>query len=288
MPQVIKDKPMKEIQLDAGHITLSALDNQGEGPVILGLHGFLDNAESLRCLAPYLNNFRFISLDLAGHGHSAHRPKGSHYNQADYLQDMHGLIEHQQWQQVILVGHSMGGILASLYAALFPEQVTAVISIDACGPLTMEATSTQQQMRDAIISRHGKQQVKKRKANLDEAVTARCRVSDMSEAHARTILSRNIAHDEAGNSYWGSDAKVRTKSIVRLTEAQSENLMRGIKCPILFIGASDSFKRLNEAFERRKDWFENAQYTAFEGGHHIHMEKTDEIGTLIQRFVGQM
>ncbi|NDV91953.1 alpha/beta fold hydrolase [Alteromonas sp. 345S023] len=277
---------MNDVRLDAGHITLAALDNQGSGPVILGLHGFLDNAESLRGLAPYLNAFRFIALDLAGHGRSDHRPQGSHYNQADYLQDLHGLIERQQWQSVILIGHSMGGILASLYAALFPEKVTAVISIDACGPLTLDATTTQRQMRDAIVSRHGKQHTKRRKVNLDDAVTARCRVSDIAPNHARSILSRNIVQEIDGDYYWCSDAKVRTKSIVRLTENQAENLMQAINCPILFIGASKSFKRLDDAFARRRGWFKNAQYAAFEGGHHIHMEKSDEIGTLIQRFVG--
>jgi pimeloyl-ACP methyl ester carboxylesterase len=279
---------MNEVRLDAGHITLAALDNEGAGPIVLGLHGYLDNAESLRGLAPYLKGFRFIALDLAGHGHSEHRPLGCHYNQADYLQDLHGLIERQQWPHVILIGHSMGGILASLYASLFPEKVVSVISIDACGPLTLDATTTQQQMRDAIVSRHGKEFIKRRKVNLEDAVTARCRVSDIAPNHARSILSRNIVQELDGDCYWCSDAKVRTKSIVRLTENQAENLMQAINCPILFIGASNSFKRLEDAFARRRSWFKNAQYEAFDGGHHIHMEKSDEIGTLIQRFVGQM
>ena len=276
---------MIETELNAGHIVLTALDNQGSGPVVLGLHGFLDNAESLRLLAPYFHNFRFYALDLAGHGRSEHRPKGAHYNQADYLQDLHGLIETQGWEQVILVCHSMGGILASLYAGLFPEHVSAVISIDACGPLTLEDDSAQTQMREALISRKLKQRNRLQLVDLDDAVSARCRVSDIPEEHARAILSRNLTQDAGGHCFWSSDPRVRTKSILRLTEGQAKTLMASIACPILFIGASNSFKHVESVFDARKNWFKNAQYVGFEGGHHIHMEKTDEIGLLIQQFV---
>jgi len=72
---------------------------------------------------------------------------------------------------------------------------------------------------------------------------------------------------------------------LRLTEGQAKTLMASIACPILFIGASNSFKHVESVFDARKNWFKNAQYVGFEGGHHIHMEKTDEIGLLIQQFV---
>jgi len=127
---------MIETEFQAGAATLTALDNQGAGPVVIGLHGYLDNAASLEPLAPFLHNCRFIALDLAGHGNSSHRPHGAHYNLVDYLQDLHALIQHKEFDKVVLLGHSLGGILATMYAAVFPEKVSGVVSIDACGPLT--------------------------------------------------------------------------------------------------------------------------------------------------------
>lgn len=189
---------MIETEFNIGALHLAALDNQGAGKVVLGLHGYLDNAESLRLLAPYLQTHRFIALDLAGHGRSGHRALGAHYNQADYLQDLYALIESQEWEEVILLGHSLGGILASLFAALFPEKVTAVISIDACGPLTETEETTAAQMRDAIMSRHAKSRNKLRIVDLDDAVKARCKVSDIPAEHARSILSRNLTQDAGG------------------------------------------------------------------------------------------
>lgn len=279
---------MIETEFSAGNLQLAALENQGAGTVVIGLHGFLDNAESLRLLAPYLQTHRFIALDLAGHGRSSHRPIGSHYNQADYLQDLHALIESQDWEHVILLGHSMGGILATLYAGLFPEKVKGVISIDACGPLTMEASTTQKQMREALISRHSKQRNQLKVVDIDNAVKARCTISDIPEIHAREILTRNLTQDAGGHHFWSSDPRLRTKSVLRLTEEQAENIMNAIDCPILFIGASNSFKTLGSVYEKRQSWFNNAHFEQLTGGHHIHMEKTDEVGMLIRQFVEQM
>lgn len=279
---------MIETELNAGTLQLAALDNQGAGPVVIGIHGYLDNAESLRPLAPYLQSSRFVAIDLAGHGKSQHRPVGAQYNQADFLQDLYALIEEQAWDSVILLGHSLGGILATQFAALFPERVQAVISIDACGPLTQEESTTAQQMRDAILSRHSKRRNQLRTVNLDEAVKARCKVSDLSAEHARTILSRNLTQDAGGHCFWSSDPRLRTKSVVRLTDKQAENLMRNIECPVLFIGASDSFKKLDTVYPSRSSWFKNAQYEHLVGGHHIHMENTHDVGLLIRDFVEQL
>ena len=279
---------MIETEFNIGNLNLAALDNQGSGSVVIGLHGYLDNAESLRLLAPSLQTHRFVAIDLAGHGRSGHRTAGAHYNQADYLQDLYALIESQGWDEVILLGHSLGGILASLFAALFPEKVSAVISIDACGPLTEDEDTTVAQMRDAILSRHAKSRNKLRVVELEDAVKARCKISDIPEAHARSILSRNLTQDAGGHCFWSSDPKLRTKSMLRLTEKQAEALMRAIVCPILFIGASNSFKNLETLFPKRKMWFLNAQYEQFVGGHHIHMENTDDIGVLIRQFVEQL
>ena len=78
---------MVEKSFNAGAVKIAALDNQGAGQVVIGLHGYLDNAASMQALAPHLTSYRYIAIDLAGHGHSSHRPIGAYYNQTDYLQD---------------------------------------------------------------------------------------------------------------------------------------------------------------------------------------------------------
>lgn len=279
---------MHETEFDLEPHTIAALDNQGAGPIVIGLHGFLDNASSLQPLAPYLQNTRFIALDLPGHGRSSHRPPGAHYNQADYLQDLFTLVEQQTWRPVILLGHSLGGILATLFAGLFPERVSGVISLDACGPLTQDESSTCEQMRESIINRYDKRHNQPRSVDLERAVAARCKVSDMSPQHARMILSRNLIQGDSGQCFWSSDPRVRTRSTLRMTERQAQDVMQAIECPVLFTSASDSFKQTATVFDRRAPWFRQARCEQIVGGHHAHMENPDETGALIREFVEQL
>ena len=279
---------MIETAFSVGNSSLSALDNQGGGKVIIGLHGYLDNAASLSPLAPYLHDSRFIALDLPGHGRSFHRSPGAHYHQMDYLQDIYAFIQEQGFEQVIMLGHSMGGILASLYAAVFPEQVKGVVSIDACGPLTMPESTSAEQINDSIRSRYKKERNRLRVVNPDDAVRARCAIADIQPEHARLIIERNLTQDASGHCFWASDPKLRTRSTLRLTERQAEALMRSITCPVWIGGASKSFKDISAIYKERANWFGNSQLQMFEGGHHIHMEKTDEVGTSIKQFVEQL
>ena len=269
---------------------LHGLTNNGKGPVMLGLHGFLDNAESLACLFPYFDNYQFIAIDLPGHGKSYHRPLGAHYHQLDFIQDIHELIEANNWQDIILIGHSLGGILATIYAGVFPERVAKVVSIDACGPLTMEADTSASQVRESVLSRLPKQSSSSgsRPVDIDAAVAARCKISDINAEHARAIIMRNIKCNDEGEFVWGSDPRLRTKSTLRLTESQAQNLMEAIRCPVWFGGATDSFKHLETIYPKRKIWWKNSQIELFSGGHHFHMINPSAVSTAIRSFVEEM
>ena len=71
---------VEEIRLSLGHIELAAhLFGPEDGLPVIALHGWLDNANSFARLAPRLEGLRIIALDMAGHGHSGHRPPGAGY-----------------------------------------------------------------------------------------------------------------------------------------------------------------------------------------------------------------
>ena len=73
MPPVVE-----EIRLSLPHIELAAhVFGPEDGIPVIALHGWLDNANSFARLAPKLHGLRIVALDLAGHGHSAHRPPGA-------------------------------------------------------------------------------------------------------------------------------------------------------------------------------------------------------------------
>ena len=280
---------IKSISFDLDYIQLQSLDSNRGEEVVIALHGFLDNANSMIDLASAFPSHRFIALDLAGHGQSGHRPAGAHYNQMDYVQDLHQVISQLDVENVILLGHSLGGILASIYAAAFPERVKAVISIDAFGPLTEKAESTTSQIRLSLEPRMNKMvEGPAKQLALEKAVKARAATTDLSEPLCRKILTRNTKKDAQGGEYWSSDPRLRTKSWYRMTQEQASTLLKDIQCPVLVLAASNSFKSLPEALRERGEWIQALTFEMLDGGHHIHLERPEETCSLIVRFMGEL
>ena len=90
---------VEEVRLSLPHIELAAhLFGPEDGLPVIALHGWLDNANSFARLAPKLNGLRIIALDMAGHGHSGHRPSGAGYALWDYAHDVLQVAEQLGWQ----------------------------------------------------------------------------------------------------------------------------------------------------------------------------------------------
>jgi len=69
---------------------IAALSNGQTGkPLLLMVHGWLDNSASFTKLIPLLNEFHVIAIDLPGHGKSSHRSADAHYHLLDYVHDLH-------------------------------------------------------------------------------------------------------------------------------------------------------------------------------------------------------
>jgi 8-oxo-dGTP diphosphatase len=98
-------------------------------PIVL-LHGIGDNVHTWDLLVPHLTPyFRVIALDQRGHGKSAWALPPA-YRCQDYLQDLTTVIDSLCLEGMILLGHSMGALHASLYTALNPSRVAALIHVD--------------------------------------------------------------------------------------------------------------------------------------------------------------
>lgn len=105
----------------------------GQGPTIVLLHGFAASKEVWLKVAPMLTaHFHVVIPDLPGWGESSRIPGASYNidNQADRLNDF---IQTLHLQHSLIVGHSMGGAIAGVYAAEHPDDVAELALIDSFG-----------------------------------------------------------------------------------------------------------------------------------------------------------
>jgi pimeloyl-ACP methyl ester carboxylesterase len=102
-----------------------AYEAGGAGVPIVFIHGLTFNRSTWRPLLDRLvDRFHCVAVDLPGHGASAGLP----YAMEEVARRIYWLITDVGIERPVIVGHSLGGIIATMYAATFP--VAGVVNID--------------------------------------------------------------------------------------------------------------------------------------------------------------
>ena len=113
---------------------------QGQGDVTLILiHGWSCDARYFRQqVEPLSRAHRVVTLDLAGHGHSGLGRKNC--TLASFGRDVRAVADAVGGDRLILVGHSMGGLVMAEAARLLPGRVLGLIAVDSLNDLEFEVT----------------------------------------------------------------------------------------------------------------------------------------------------
>ena len=116
-------------------INLHYLDFPGQGPAILLMHGLTANAYAFNGLiaAGLSPEFRVISVDLRGRGLSDQPKRG--YNIPTHAKDIIGLLDALELKEVVMGGHSFGGLLSVYMAKKYPARVDKLLLLDAAAQM---------------------------------------------------------------------------------------------------------------------------------------------------------
>lgn len=263
---------------DLRHMRLSGLQWGGtDAPPVLALHGWLDNAASFSRLGPRLaDEYRLIALDLPGHGASDHRSPDADYPLLAYVVDVAETLAGFD-RPVILMGHSLGGIIASLVSTVVPERVAKLVLIDALGPPTAPAGHFVKRLRKAVQHRLRPQRAAARVfASVEAAMATRMDgAMALTAEAARPIVGRNLR--QAGSGWtWRTDPKLRDPSLAFLSEEQVLAYLRQIQAPTLLVAARQGLVARYPDLEARKGAVANLVEIQVPGGHHCHLETESE------------
>jgi len=293
-PDLRENKPVvREAEWPLQHITLAGLswsagDVSSSNPPIIMLHGWLDNSLTFTGIAPELAKLSSLhAIDMAGHGHSGHRPPGQSYLLMDYVADIAELIEeHFNGGKVDIVGHSLGGIVGALYASAFPESVRRLVMIDSLGALSRPVSDTVPQLRKSIKKRmagSGKSAV-----YPDIAAAAKVReggLSPLSHEAALALIPRNLKAENDGFS-WRTDPRLRHPSQLMMTEEQVVASLSAIEAPSLFVRAQGGLFISRAGMDDRADAVPHLQIVDVPGGHHCHLDgDTRPVADVVRNFL---
>jgi pimeloyl-ACP methyl ester carboxylesterase len=263
----------------------------GEAPVrVLALHGWLDNAASFVPLAPHLPGLDLVALDLPGHGGSAHRAPGHEYVFVDWIHDVLDALDALGWDRATLLGHSMGGGIASLVAAAVPARVERLALIEALGPIGGRAEDAVSRLRHAVTARRiadtaAPSRLVRTLPSRDAAIDARLAASAMTRDAAALIVERNLRAVEGGVT-WRSDPRLKLPGHVRSDEATVQAWLAAIECPVLVVAADPSPPYFSPSVrDARVHALKDGRCVSIAGGHHLHMEQAGEVAGVLGPFL---
>lgn len=264
-------------------LTLAALEWGGPGdgvPTVL-LHGWLDHAGSWAGVAARLGGWR-IAPDWRGHGRSGWVDATSAYHFPEYLADLDVLVA-ALGGRARLVGHSMGGTVATMYAAVRPERIERVVVVDGLGVADGGAQAFQR-MR-WFLDGLARPRAPRTMPDLD-AATARLRdVHPFLTEHDARALARRGTRPVPGGLAWAWDPRHLLRAPMPYRQEHHLQFLRAIPCPVLSIHpASSPFAA--EDVARLEAAVPDLRVSALgTGGHMVHLEDPVAVALAIAAFL---
>ncbi|MBT1445584.1 alpha/beta fold hydrolase [Shewanella sp. JM162201] len=282
----------REITLQLPHIRLGGwISGQDDKPLLLALHGWLDNANSFAPLSDALDDYRLLAIDWPGHGLSDRRDGSYPLHWIDYLYDLHGVVTTliaRGDKPFAIVAHSLGGIVASSYLASHPDACDALVLIEALGPLTERPGRAKERLVKSFADHLALAATEpKIYRDFDTVVEARHRLTGLEKGAAMQIIARNFIEVEGGVTA-RTDPRLKLDSPLRLTPSHGEAFVRDLALPSLLLIGDAGFDKLKQAAEPAKALFGQLEVVSMRGCHHLHMTHASDAAAAIRAFLARV
>jgi pimeloyl-ACP methyl ester carboxylesterase len=257
-----------------------------ENPLILCLHGILEQGAAWAEVAEPLaqQGYRIVAPDLRGHGKSDHVGKGGSYNLLDFLGDIDALTGQLTDQPFVLVGHSLGSVIAAMFASIRPQKVKKLILVETVLPTEVQDEETAAQLATHLdyLASPPEHPVFPDVATAAERL--RLGTPALSETFAQELAQR-ITEPCFGGVRWRWAAPLRTRAGIEFNgigKSRYLTLLQKIQTPITLIyGDKSDFNRPEDLAEQAKA-MPRAKRLTLEGGHNLHLETPLELANIIR------
>ncbi|XP_076839296.1 serine hydrolase-like protein isoform X2 [Brachyhypopomus gauderio] len=266
------------------------------GRPVLCLHGWSDNCGTFNTLIPLLpNDLNYVAIDLPGHGFSSHRPAGIFYAFPTYVSDVRRVVEALQWKRFSIIGHSMGGNIAAVFSALYPEMVDSIILLDSYGFLPADIKRKSKMLRngiDQMIDYEKNMDARKEKVYSYEAAKERLKAANqyLSDQSVQILLERGVKEVKEGVVF-SRDFRINLINVARFSLDQCLYLQSQIKAKVLILWANEGLVKTHPQFDDflnplNKGW-EDIKSTILkvDGDHHIHLNNAEVMAPFVRDFL---
>jgi pimeloyl-ACP methyl ester carboxylesterase len=254
------------------------------------VHGFMDAAATWDTVAPELAAHVFLVLapDVRGFGDGPRVPTGGYYHFTDYVPDLADIVDQlvPPGSPLLLVGHSMGGTIVTMYAGAFPERVCRLAILEGAGPPDNTHEVAPDRMRrwiEELRSIRGRSA--RNMATRDEAlrrlVGNHPRVSEDVLRLRLDALARPLAD---GGLAWKADPLHGTRGPLPFFAASWMAFARRVTCPVLFVSGGPRGWHPPDEDARVASFAALERAEIVDAGHMMHWTEPAKLTRMLMRF----
>jgi len=270
--------PMDDWTLDVRGLKLLIREfgSDKDSPPNVCLHGWLDHGMAFHDVVADQPG-RWIAPDQRGFGQSDPVGAGGYYHFADLIPDLDALVEHLGGP-VNLLGHSMGGTVASIYAAVRPERVHRLVVAEGLGAIEWGTPDMVSRIREHL------DQIR-RPPNPVRVQTVEDATKRLLKKHPRLqpdFAQRLAEHGttrDAQGLRWAFDPLHLVRGPYPFRESSYLSLLAEIKAPTLVVWGTQSWYP-DEIRTLRAMTIPDVRVATLEGGHMLPYDAPKALGQL--------
>jgi len=268
-----------------------------DAPVLFMVHGWMDVAASFQfvvdCLA---QDWHVIAPDWRGFGLTEY-PKVESYWFPDYVADLDAILQHYSPDQPVnLLGHSMGGNIAMLYAGVRPERVAKLINLEGFGMPMTQAKQAPGRYRKWLEELREVPTLRTY-ASLEEVAGRLQKTNPRLSDERAAFLAQHWSKQNVQGA-WELLADPAHKNSTPILYHVDEVLecWQNIAAPVLWVEANDtdiwrmigSKEQARAEIDRRMQYVPNMRTEiVMEAGHMLHHDQPEVLAKLVERFLSE-
>jgi pimeloyl-ACP methyl ester carboxylesterase len=246
--------------------------DEGDGETVVLIHGVgLDHTMWDAQVAALTGKFRVIRYDMLGHGKSAHPPDERRLG--DFINQLDQLLMNMNIPAAMLVGFSMGGLIAKVFAARYPEKVTRLVLMN-----TVHRRTDEQQA--AIMTRYKMSEAGQLQELADAAVERwfSKAFQDSNPQAVAQVRDRLLRNDTQGY--------LKAYKVFANSGEESDTLAADIRCPTLAMTGELDIGSTPEMAEAMASEIADAQSAVIRGQRHMApVEDPDAVNSVLLPFL---